>query len=270
MSAREIVMSHVCPALGCLIANVLFLSPMPAVLRARRERSLGDLNPIPFIMITLNCLAWVVYSWIIRDAYVFAANEVGLLCGVFYTLQSYRYATHKAQDLLMATSVVGTLVFTVVGMVHGRVELSDTAQQTLWGAVAIVFLVFFYTSPLSSTLQVLRTQDSSSIYWPLSLMNLINGAMWTAYGLALKDYFIGIPNLFGACMGLLALVLRAIFPAQGPVKRPPAGIRATSATSEMSQSPLVVIPQMSDEDVKTSCRDVEKGPEGERGLKLTQ
>jgi solute carrier family 50 protein (sugar transporter) len=41
---------------------------------------------------------------------------------------------------------------------------------------------------------VLKQRDSSSLYWPLSLMNVINGCLWFAYGLAIMDYFIFVPK----------------------------------------------------------------------------
>jgi solute carrier family 50 protein (sugar transporter) len=44
-------------------------------------------------------------------------------------------------------------------------------------------LGIYYMAPLSSLLQVLRERDSSSIYWPLSLTNLVNAALWFVYGM---------------------------------------------------------------------------------------
>ena len=37
----------------------------------------------------------------------------------------------------------------------------------------------YYTAPLSTVWTVLRTRNASSLYWPLSTMNVINGALWT-------------------------------------------------------------------------------------------
>lgn len=37
---------------------------MRAVLRARSERVLGDLNPLPFPTLIANCCGWVAYSFV--------------------------------------------------------------------------------------------------------------------------------------------------------------------------------------------------------------
>ena len=36
---------------------------------------------------------------------------------------------------------------------------------------------------MSTLYQVVRTRSSSSLHWPLCLANLVNGALWAAYGL---------------------------------------------------------------------------------------
>lgn len=55
--------------------------------------------------------------------------------------------------------------------------------HTCRGSTAVALLCIYYVAPLSTLLQVLRERDSSSIYWPLSLMNLVNAVLWTVYGL---------------------------------------------------------------------------------------
>ena len=46
----------------------------------------------------------------------------------------------------------------------------------------VALLALYYTAPLSTIAQVLRSRCSASLYWPLCLMNGINGALWAAYG----------------------------------------------------------------------------------------
>jgi solute carrier family 50 protein (sugar transporter) len=62
------------------------------------------------------------------------------------------------------------------------------------GSTAVTVLGVYYVAPLSTVATVLKNRDSSSLYWPLSLMNVINGCLWFAYGLAIVDYFIFVPK----------------------------------------------------------------------------
>jgi hypothetical protein len=46
----------------------------------------------------------------------------------------------------------------------------------------VALLALYYTAPLSTIAHVLRTRCSATLHWPLCLMNGVNGALWTAYG----------------------------------------------------------------------------------------
>lgn len=67
------------------------------------------------------------------------------------------------------------------------------------GSAAVFVLGVYYVLPLSTVATVLKQRDSSSLYWPLSLMNVINGCLWFAYGLAILDYFIFVPKYVQSC-----------------------------------------------------------------------
>lgn len=41
MTGLEVFMNHVCPAAGAVIALLTFAAPLPAVLQANRNKSLG-------------------------------------------------------------------------------------------------------------------------------------------------------------------------------------------------------------------------------------
>ena len=56
---------------------------------------LQDLNAIPFPVVVANCVAWVGYSIVTKDPYVFLANDPGLIFGLFYTFSAYGYADSK-------------------------------------------------------------------------------------------------------------------------------------------------------------------------------
>lgn len=77
-----------------------------------------------------------------------------------------------------------TLVAVAVLLVVGGVNMPGIIdRQQLWGCTAVAVLAVYYVAPLTSLLTVMRLRDSSSLYWPLCLTNLINGLLWFVYGL---------------------------------------------------------------------------------------
>lgn len=65
-------------------ASHLLLQPPPCTLQ--------DLNPLPFTVMTANCVGWVAYSYVTQDALVYWPNALGFMLGMFYTLSCYGLA----------------------------------------------------------------------------------------------------------------------------------------------------------------------------------
>ncbi len=50
------------------------------------------------------------------------------------------------------------------------------------GITANVVLLIYYSAPLTTVKEVLVSRSSSSLYWPLCMMNVLNGLLWVGYG----------------------------------------------------------------------------------------
>ena len=74
-------------------------------------------------------------------------------------------------------------------------------------------MLLLFASPLSTIAEVLKTRDASSILAPLTLSQVANCALWTAYGIfAARDIFVWVPNGTGLVLGLIQLALKLLFP----------------------------------------------------------
>lgn len=212
MTPQEIVLQHVIPGIGMVFALAAFGSPLPAVIKADRTKKLNSLNPLPYVAMAANCTLGSLYGQITQDAYIYFPNMIGLMLSWFYIHTSYKFLSAKDQDRvrLLVLAAVGVLL--LVGVVN-LWQVVD--PQQLWGSTAVALLCIYYVAPLSTLVQVLRERDSSSIYWPLSLMNLVNAVLWTVYGLARKDwFFIAMPNAMGVAFNTVSLLLCALLPAR--------------------------------------------------------
>lgn len=83
MGGFEIFITIVCPLLGCIISNAMIFSPLPAVLLARKNKRLGDLNAIPFALLVNSQTGWTIYAFMKRDSYIFFSTFPGVLFGLY-------------------------------------------------------------------------------------------------------------------------------------------------------------------------------------------
>lgn len=90
-----VLLTFVFPAVGCVLSLLMFSSSLVAVLQVRRQKRLGELNPIPYTGILAQCTGQVIYGAVIRNWFVFWANAPGLLMGVWLSLSTLPYAAPK-------------------------------------------------------------------------------------------------------------------------------------------------------------------------------
>jgi Sugar efflux transporter for intercellular exchange len=82
---------------------------------------------------------------------------------------------------------------------------------------------------------VIRTRDSSSLYIPAVVANVLNAFMWVVYGfVSLKDPMVYIPNGVGFVLAILQLVLAFTF--RQPLKEKPLPLLPVSHSDESSRS----------------------------------
>lgn len=210
-AAGSLFTNTIAPSLGVVIANALFLSSVPAVLSARRDKSLGDLNPIPWAFVFGNCVSWLHYSYVVANPYAFASNALGALIGLFYTLTAVSYGSADQRATVEKVAVGLSFVSVVASCVNCFFLKTMEARQLCAGYIANIILVAFYGAPLSTLKNVIETKNAASIYAPLSILNTVNGALWVAYGLGVGDIFITVPNAAGFVLGLIQLGFKIIF-----------------------------------------------------------
>jgi solute carrier family 50 (sugar transporter) len=219
-----LLLEHLVPALGVLVANALFFSPLKPVLQARSGR--GSFSsaapPLVFAAMSANCSAWLVYSFLKRDPYILASNVLGALVSQYMLLATVAGTTVQgAADAGTRAALFFSAVLIASGAGVAFSSSSSTSTPTddpaaaaaaAWGWVTVAILLVFYASPLSTLARVLRSRNASSLQLPFATMNAINGALWAAYGLAVSDAFVWAPNVVGCLFGLVQVALCLVYP----------------------------------------------------------
>jgi len=82
--ATAIVTGYVCPALAVFLSCSMNAAPVASVQQALEDGSLGDLNPIPWALMTGNCVGWIAYSYMTTDPFIFFANAPGFILSIWY------------------------------------------------------------------------------------------------------------------------------------------------------------------------------------------
>lgn len=299
-SVKVIILEYVCPGLGAIMANIMFLSPLSDLQRAVRKGDIGDLNPTPWAFMLGNCLGWTCYGILLRNLFIFFGNCPGFLISIWLNLGAVKLMYQKHHSREMRDSVANLLFVQQQELGHAgrdkniqgearllhslhdgegdgdnvakesteeqegddstnlktaaewmKIVIDVTSQNNpapisheklvmanalLWTTYIAILcllpttiitqrdkeiavaslvnlnLVFFYGAPLSTIMTVLKTRNSASIHIPNMITCTLNGTFWTAYGIAIMDPFISVPNGLGTLFGVIQVFLCLIFP----------------------------------------------------------
>ncbi|OEU22738.1 hypothetical protein FRACYDRAFT_161207, partial [Fragilariopsis cylindrus CCMP1102] len=204
-----IISEYVCPSLGCFIASAVFAAPIHDLSKALKLGSLGNLNTVPWSIMTGNCLGWCSYAYCTNDPFVLAANLPGLILSFWLNIGAANSSlTSSSQDVLFlrVISIWSIIIVCVgwLGILHGY-------EQKIIGILVNINLIFFYGAPLQTMKTVFETKSSNSIHTPTVTMNVINAIFWISYGLAKNDIIIYGPNGIGLLLGITQGTLCLIY-----------------------------------------------------------
>jgi hypothetical protein len=112
------------------------------------------------------------------------------------------------EKMVMGAVIIWTVIISIIALVN----MTQLARELIVGVCVNVNLLFFYGAPLFSIAKVLKERNSASIHIWTMVTNTANGCFWTAYGFAVQDPFIYVPNGLGALLGFAQVILVVLFP----------------------------------------------------------
>ena len=211
-----VIAERVCPALGFVLSNALYASPLPALQECVKKGSLGTLNPLPSAIMVIGTTAWVGYAMAVRNPWIAATNIPGALVAYYQLVTMLPLMKPGPQLKQFQTTVLTGAAATLLlwaRLIFGGASAAARSQAT--GIFATIICIILFASPLSTIATVLRTRNSASILAPLTLSQVSNCLLWTTYGIfAARDIFVWGPNGTGLVLGLIQLALKLVFPSR--------------------------------------------------------
>jgi len=200
-----------------ILSFCLFASPAKTFVRIYKERSTSEFSSFPYQMTFFNCTLWILYTF--YEGSLLSAtitNCVGLGVELFYLAMFVNYATERRKFFLqMLSGVVLVGVVMAVISVPSLTGVAVTSEQNVpaftLGLLATVVNILMYGAPLTVIATVIRTRSVEYMPFLLSFFTLINSCMWLTYGIYVGDIWVSIPNASGVILGIIQLVIYAVY-----------------------------------------------------------
>jgi len=216
MSSNSVWFDTVVPVLGSLLGFLLLSSPLRVLPEIVRTRDLKSVNPLPGCMLMAACVSWSIYGSLhplpVRML-MFYTNWYGAICGTLTVVVMYPLASRSDQKkistvILILVAVYIPLCFTLWS------TLSLKMTVTVVGCFSSTIQMGFFVSPLLGIRHVIKSKNTASIDWVMALLAAVCGGFWFVYGIAIKDIFILVTNLFGMITGLVQVAVCVLYPSR--------------------------------------------------------
>ncbi|KAK9763393.1 Sugar transporter [Basidiobolus ranarum] len=185
----------------------MFFSSLSIGWRFVKKRKTGSISVYPFLATFINCLLWLQYGILREDVVLIIVNAVGILTSGICTLVYHHYTVKKDH---VENRILLLIIFICGFLLHIK-HLTAERAVTVLGLSSSLASICMYAAPLITTSKVISTGSTASLSLPLSSTSFINCVLWFAYGYALNDHFIVIPNALGALLAGSQLALFVIY-----------------------------------------------------------
>ncbi|KAL4310832.1 hypothetical protein GQ457_01G001810 [Hibiscus cannabinus] len=119
-------------------------------------------------------------------------------------------ANKNAISAMMLFAAMNMGLFSLILIVtHFLVKGSIRIEVLGWINVAISVCVF--AAPLTIMARVIRTRSVEFMPFNLSFFLTLSAVMWFSYGVFIKDLCVAVPNVVGFILGMLQMLLYAIY-----------------------------------------------------------
>ncbi|XP_009778136.1 bidirectional sugar transporter SWEET1-like isoform X1 [Nicotiana sylvestris] len=199
---------------GILNTLLLLLAPRITFQRVIRKRSTENFSGIPYVISLVNCLFSMWYSLPFvspNNMLVTIIAASGTSIQPIHVLIFLPFApSWKEKAKISGILFLFFLIFSTVALVS-IFALHGHKRKLFCGFISGIVGISMYGSPLTILRQVIKTKSVEYMPLFLSIFVFTCGVTWLVYRLLGVDPFIYVPNMIGALLGLVQLILYAVY-----------------------------------------------------------
>lgn len=198
--------------LGNIISFLVYLAPVTTFYRVYRKKSTEGFHSVPYVVALFSSMLWLYYALLKTNAMLLITiNSFGCVVEIIYIIIYLIYAPTHARKLTMKLfGVMDVGMFSLIVIIT-QFAVTHPYQVQALGWICVAVSVTVFAAPLSIVAQVIKTRSVEFMPFTLSFFLTLSAIMWFAYGLFLKDICIALPNILGFVLGLIQMLLYAIY-----------------------------------------------------------
>ncbi|XP_010539122.2 PREDICTED: bidirectional sugar transporter SWEET13 [Tarenaya hassleriana] len=199
--------------MGNIISFIVFLAPVPTFVRICKKKSTEGFQSLPYVTALFSAMLWIYYA-LQKDGSGFlliTINGVGCFIETIYIILFVAFAHKKARvSTLKVIGLLNFLGFCAIVLVCQLLTKGSNRAKVL-GGICVGFSVSVFAAPLSIIRVVVRTKSVEFMPFSLSFFLTLSAVTWLLYGLSIKDFYVALPNILGAFLGVVQMILYIVY-----------------------------------------------------------
>ncbi|NP_001084504.1 sugar transporter SWEET1 [Xenopus laevis] len=181
------------------------------------QRSVENIQYLPFLTTDLNNLGWFYYGYLKGDGTLMIVNVIG---ASLQSLYMGAYLLYSPERRYVGSQVLVSLGVLLLGYCYFTLWILDlNSRLNQLGLFCSVFTISMYLSPLADLAQIIRSKSTKCLSFPLTVATFLTSSSWVLYGLVQSDLYITVPNFPGIVTSLVRFWLFSQFPPDPPTYR---------------------------------------------------
>ncbi|XWS63494.1 hypothetical protein CRYUN_Cryun06bG0103000 [Craigia yunnanensis] len=198
--------------LGNIISVLVYLAPVPTFYRIYKKKSTESFQSLPYQVALFSSMLWLYYALIKKDAFLLITiNSFGCIVETIYITMYIAYALKNSRMSAMKLFVAMNVGLFSLILILTQFLLKSSIRIQVLGWICVAISVSVFAAPLNIVARVIRTRSVEFMPCNLSFFLTLSAIMWFAYGLFIKDICVALPNVLGFILGMLQMLLYAIY-----------------------------------------------------------
>ncbi|KZV33833.1 hypothetical protein F511_29076 [Dorcoceras hygrometricum] len=197
---------------GNVISILMFLSPIKTFKKVVKKKSTENYKGVPYITTLLSTSLWSYYGLLkVGGLLIVTVNGAGAALHVVYVTLFLIYAPNDIKRKYMKLVATINIGFLGAVLLVTQVALHGGIRITVVGVLCAGLTIGMYAAPLAAMKMVIQTRSVKFMPFSLSFFQFLNGGVWSAYAVLVKDFYIGVPNGIGFLLGSSQLILYVVY-----------------------------------------------------------
>ncbi|KAI3818069.1 hypothetical protein L1987_11871 [Smallanthus sonchifolius] len=198
--------------LGNIISTGVYFAPLPTFIEICKRKSTMGFQSLPYVVSLFSALLWLFYAFVKGgDTFLLISiNTLGTFIESIYIIIFLVYATPDTKKQTIK-GLTGVMVLCLVISLGTFFSFQGQTRVLVVGWICVGISVCVFAAPLTIVFQVVRTKSVEFMPLSLSCFLTLSATMWFAYGIALRDICVTVPNVLGFLLGVFQMGLYAYY-----------------------------------------------------------